>query len=73
MIKLVDGTEVYAHEYNIDFDNFILRKVKYITREEDCIKVKRFSNDEKIRIHNDAIEVYFILYRNNETPEPQVA
>ncbi len=69
LVKLLDGTEVYARTFVISTERISVEDFKYVTRENGHRRVKYLKN-EKMGIHLDAVRVYLILHRGlNEIPE----
>lgn len=66
LIKLLDGTEIFAKKFEIDKEWIVVWSCKYITHDNGKRKVTYIEGDDNLSIHHDAIKVYFIAHRGKE-------
>jgi hypothetical protein len=71
-LRLVDKTEVYAREHIQDSERISVKRVKYVVVDGDERKIQRFDDDEEMRIHRDAIEVWFVLHKGEKNEVSEV-
>ena len=63
-IRLANNTKIFAHEFNKTEERISIKRVKYITEYKGETRVQYF--DDAMRIHKDAIDVWFILHKGGK-------